>query len=478
MKIAAAYVRVSTDDQLEYSPDSQLQAIRDYAKSHDLILAEEYIFREEDGRSGRQAEKRPEFMRMISTAKQQPPPFEVILCWKYSRFARNQEESIVYKSMLKKDGIEVLSISEPLIDGPFGSLIERIIEWMDEYYSIRLSGEVKRGMTEKVSRGEPVTIPPLGYLMENKQLVPDPEMAPVISMLFDEFAAGTPMLQLARRLNEMGIRTRRGNKIENRTINYILQNPIYIGKIRWTPTGRASNNRYRDAQDTVIVNGNHQPIVTIEQWEKAQAKIADNKQKFARYQRNTVSKVMLRGLVRCSNCGSTLVFLPPSSMQCHLYSKGVCTVSHCISVTRLESAVLQGLEHDALDMGGNLKIEYRTQPAPVATVTIKAQIKKEQNKLQRCKEAYQGGVDTLAEYRSNKEAILSTIADLEKQLNTAPTAIPAPDPQALRDKIIAAIPVLKDPSVTPTAKNDLLRCFISKIIYTKSGEEIEIYYYM
>lgn len=478
MKIAAAYVRVSTDDQLEYSPDSQLQAIRDYAKSHDLILAEEYIFREEDGRSGRQAEKRPEFMRMISTAKQQPPPFEVILCWKYSRFARNQEESIVYKSMLKKDGIEVISISEPLIDGPFGSLIERIIEWMDEYYSIRLSGEVKRGMTEKVSRGEPVTIPPLGYLMENKQLVPDPEMAPVISMLFDEFAAGAPMLQLAKKLNEMGIRTRRGNKIENRTINYILQNPIYIGKIRWTPTGRASTNRYRDAQDTVIVNGNHQPIVTIEQWEKAQAKITENKLKFARYQRNTTSKVMLRGLVRCSNCGSTLVFLPPTSMQCHLYSKGVCTVSHCISVTKLESAVLQGLEHDALDMGGNLKIEYRTQPAPVATATIKAQIKKEQNKLQRCKEAYQDGVDTLAEYRNNKETILSTIADLEKQLNTAPAATPAPDPQALRDKIIAAIPTLKDPDVTPTVKNDLLRCFISKIVYTKSNEEIEMYYYM
>ena len=357
-------------------------------------------------------------------------------------------------------------------------MIERIIEWMDEYYSIRLSGEVKRGMTEKVSRGEPVTIPPLGYLMENKQLVPDPEMAPVISMLFDEFAAGAPMLQLAKKLNEMGIRTRRGNKIENRTVNYILQNPIYIGKIRWTPTGRASINRYRDAQDTVIVNGNHQPIVTIEQWEKAQAKIAENKQKFARYQRNTTSKVMLRGLVRCSSCGSTLVFLPPTSMQCHLYSKGVCTVSHCISVARLESAVLQGLEHDALDMGGNLKIEYRTQPAPVATATIKAQIKKEQNKLQRCKEAYQGGVDTLAEYRNNKETILSTIADLEKQLNTAPAATPAPDPQALRDKIIAAIPTLKDPDVTPTVKNDLLRCFISKIVYTKSNEEIEMYYYM
>ena len=139
---------------------------------------------------------------------------------------------------------------------------------------------------------------------------------------------------------------------------------------------------------------------------------------------------------------------------------------------------MQGLEHDALDMNGNLKIEYRTQSAPVATATIKAQIKKEQNKLQRCKEAYQSGVDTLAEYRSNKEAILSTIADLEKQLNTAPTVIPAPDPQALRDKIIAAIPTLKDPDVTPTVKNNLLRCFISKIVYTKSNEEIEMYYYM
>ena len=76
----------------------------------------------------------------------------MILVWKYSRFARNQEESIVYKSMLKKDHVEVISISEPLVDGPFGSLIERIIEWMDEYYSIRLSGEVLRGMKEKALR--------------------------------------------------------------------------------------------------------------------------------------------------------------------------------------------------------------------------------------------------------------------------------------------------------------------------------------
>lgn len=476
MKIAAAYVRVSTDDQLEYSPDSQLQAIRDYAKSHDLILAEEYIFREEDGRSGRQAEKRPEFMRMIATAKQQPPPFEVILCWKYSRFARNQEESIVYKSMLKKDGIEVLSISEPLIDGPFGSLIERIIEWMDEYYSIRLSGEVKRGMTEKVSRGEPVTIPPFGYLMEDKKLIPDPTTAPIVSMIFDEYVSGVPMLAMAKKLNEMGIRSRRGSKIEVRTISYILTNPVYIGKIRWTPTGRA--NRYYKTEDTLVVDGNHQPIITDEQWQKAQVKIAANKLKFPRYQRETTSKFMLRGLIRCSDCHAPLVYASNGRLQCSRYSKGLCTVSHSASVENLDKAVIQGLEFDALNIDGELKIEYRTQPAPVSAATIKAQIKKEQNKLERCKEAYQNGIDSLAEYRNNKESILSTIADLEKQLSATPAAMPTPDPQALRDKLLASIPILKDPNASPTVKNDLLRCFVSKIFYTKSAEEIEIYYYM
>ena len=100
---------------------------------------------------------------MISIAKSPEHPIDAIVVWKFSRFARNQEESIVYKSMLKKDGIEVLSVSEPLVEGPFGSLIERIIEWMDEYYSIRLSGEVTRGMTEKALRGGYQARPPLGY---------------------------------------------------------------------------------------------------------------------------------------------------------------------------------------------------------------------------------------------------------------------------------------------------------------------------
>lgn len=147
LRNGALYIRVSTADQTELSPDAQQRLLLDYAKKNGIIISKDFIF--EESVSGRHADKRPKFQEMIGIAKQESHPIDVILVWKYSRFARNQEESIVYKSLLKKSNVDVISISEPLIDGPFGTLIERIIEWMDEYYSIRLSGEVIRGMKEK-----------------------------------------------------------------------------------------------------------------------------------------------------------------------------------------------------------------------------------------------------------------------------------------------------------------------------------------
>lgn len=147
-KIAAAYIRVSTDDQVEFSPDAQLAEIRKYAASHGYALPQEFIFVDE-GISGKHTQKRPEFNRMIGTAKTKPRPFDAILLWKFSRFARNREDSIVYKSMLRRElGIDVISISEPLADDKMSIIMEAMIEAMDEYYSLNLAEEVKRGMTE------------------------------------------------------------------------------------------------------------------------------------------------------------------------------------------------------------------------------------------------------------------------------------------------------------------------------------------
>ena len=102
LEIGAAYIRVSTDDQTELSPDAQLRVILDEAKKDGFVIPPEYIFEEKKGISGRKADNRPEFQKMIAIAKSQSPaPFKRLYLWKFSRFARNQEESTFYKGILR-----------------------------------------------------------------------------------------------------------------------------------------------------------------------------------------------------------------------------------------------------------------------------------------------------------------------------------------------------------------------------------------
>ena len=83
-------------------------------------------------------------------AKSTPKPFDVILVHKFDRFARNREDSVVYKSLLRSElGIQVLSITENIGDDKMSVIIESMLEAMAEYYSLNLSDEVKKGMSEK-----------------------------------------------------------------------------------------------------------------------------------------------------------------------------------------------------------------------------------------------------------------------------------------------------------------------------------------
>jgi DNA invertase Pin-like site-specific DNA recombinase len=84
--------------------------------------------------------------------------------WKYSRFARSRQDSIVFKTMLRKNEVQVISISEPFEDTPTGRLLEAMIESLDEFYSANLGEEVTRGMRESASRGFFVArFAPYGY---------------------------------------------------------------------------------------------------------------------------------------------------------------------------------------------------------------------------------------------------------------------------------------------------------------------------
>ena len=156
----ACYIRVSTDNQTEFSPDGQIEGIRKYAENNNILLDNDYIFIDE-GISGRKADKRPAFQQMIKVAKSKPKKFDVILVHKFDRFARSREDSVVYKSLLKKEcNIKVISITESIEDDKFSVILEAMLEAMAEYYSLNLSDEVKKGMTEKATRGQYQAAPP------------------------------------------------------------------------------------------------------------------------------------------------------------------------------------------------------------------------------------------------------------------------------------------------------------------------------
>lgn len=478
LEIAAAYVRVSTDDQMEYSPDSQIEIIRAYAKQHGLILPEDFIFREEEGISGRKAERRPEFQRMIATAKQKPRPFTRVIVWKFSRFARNQEESIVYKSLLKKEcGIEVVSVSEPIMEGPFGSLIERIIEWMDEYYSIRLSGEVKRGMTEKVKRGEPVSTPAFGYDIKDKQYIINPETAPLVRMIYQDFIAGMPYQAIARKLNGMGIRTKRGNLWENRTVEYILRNPVYIGKIRWNPQGKTRRN-YADP-NIKIVEGTHEHLIDQEIWEQAQARVAEIKAMYGAYSRPAAGvKNMLQGLVKCSTCGLTLSTTGNNGMQCIGYVHGKCNVSHFINTEKLTALVLSVMDAD-LD-SGEIKLIKKETASPLGrgeADILEKQLIREKQKLVRIREAYEAGVDTLAEYKENKFKIMERIANLESRRQEPEAEETKESVQRYCAEQRGKLAKLQSPEISAAEKNTILRSFVDHIVFDRAAQQVEILYY-
>ena len=147
---AALYARVSSDRQdVDLSVAAQLRALNDYAKKNNYTIARQFV---DEAESGRIAD-RPQFRKMIEEGSQPNAPFQVILVWKFSRFTRKREHAVAFKSMLRRKGIRVVSITEQADDTPTGRLLEAIIESVDEFYSENLGQEVTRGMREAASRG-------------------------------------------------------------------------------------------------------------------------------------------------------------------------------------------------------------------------------------------------------------------------------------------------------------------------------------
>ena len=483
-KIGAAYIRVSDERQDEYSPDSQLKKIRENAAKDGYMIPDEYVFYD-DGISGKSTRKRDDFNRMIAIAKEKDHPFDRIYVWKFSRFARNQEQSIVYKNMLQKIDVSVKSVSESIPEGPFGTLIERIIEWMDEFYLINLGGEVSRGMEEKISRGEPAVPAPFGYLNGHNTYLPNEESgeAAIVREIFQRYADGEMQREIAVSLGQRGVRTRRGNMPESRWIEYILWNPAYIGKIRWTTDGSkvVSKRDYRN-ENIQISDGNWQPLISMELWDKVQDRLEKQRILYSKHaKRQQPVNYMLKGLVRCSACGGALSISSVISsknktrtLQCCSYSRGSCHTSHSITLTKIESAFIQGLKQAVKDKQFTIApTTKKKQDTP--SVDYDKLIAFEERRLARAKEAYLAEIDTIEQYGINKKEITERIDDLKKKRDT--DTVKDFDLDAFSNKVLEIVKFIERDDVTVEAKNVALHTIIEKIVFEKAKGNLALYFH-
>ncbi len=301
---AALYARVSSDRQdVDLSVAAQLRALRDFAERNGYRVVREYI---DEAESGRVAD-RPQFRKMLNEASETESPFQEILVWKFSRFTRKREHAVAFKSMLRRRGVRVTSITEHADDTPTGKLMEAIIESVDEFYSENLAQEVRRGMRESAQRGFYLSsVAPFGYRKvyvpdggkQRPRLELDPPKDALARRIFEMALRGQSILEIVKTLNKEGIPTATGKRWLKTTVHNMLSNEVYMGTLVW-------GLKATDGSEPVRVENAVPAIVSGEEFEQVRAML-EARAPAKTNPRRAASPYLLSGLVACALCEKKL----------------------------------------------------------------------------------------------------------------------------------------------------------------------------
>ncbi|MDR2515635.1 MAG: recombinase family protein [Christensenellaceae bacterium] len=282
---AVIYARYSSHGQTEQSIEGQLRDCYALAERDGYQIVGEYIDRALTGRY----DGRPDFQRMIADAAKKQ--FQIVIVWKFDRFARNRFDSATYKARLKKYGVKVISVTEPITDSPEGIILEGLLESMAEYYSANLSKHVKRGQRESIIKGTYLgAIPPMGFKVVDKKLVADERTAPTIRFVFEQYAAGVPKKKIIDELNAKGIRSYFGKPLSFSSFQDALRNEKYIG--RYIFNGQE-------------VAGGCEALIDEETFRRVQARLDAVRRAPAASKAREI--YFLQGKAYCGMCGARLV---------------------------------------------------------------------------------------------------------------------------------------------------------------------------
>lgn len=231
MKTCVIYARYSSNNQTEQSIEGQIRVCREYAQRNNLAVAGTYIDRATTGTN----DNREQFQKMLKDSDKKA--WDYVLCYKLDRFSRNKYEMAIHRKHLKDNGVKILSAMENIPETPEGVLLESLLEGMNQYYSEELSQKTKRGLRETrikgnymggpINYGYKVVHETTGEQTAAKVAVNEAE-APILLHIFEAYAAGNRIPDIARELDDKGI-TNRGNPFTVNSIYFMLQQEKYTG---------------------------------------------------------------------------------------------------------------------------------------------------------------------------------------------------------------------------------------------------------
>lgn len=467
---AVIYARYSSTGQTEQSIEGQLRDCYKLAEELGYKVVKEYIDRALTGKN----DNRPNFRKMINESAF--GSFDVVITWKMDRFARNRTDSALYKKILKDNDVKVVYAAENIPEGNEGVILESVLEGLAEYYSLDLAQKTTRGKKESVRKGKHVGGKVLyGYkITTEKYYEIDERFAPIIRKIFNDYVSGVRAVDIAKNLNEAGIKTKVGDNWDRSKVGQLLRNKKYAGIYE----------NYGVQSDEPIP-----PIIDLETFEAAQDLLAKNKKLGGR--NKSKHKYRLSGKVKCGQCGSAMcgnyagLSRTNKEVRCYYTCNGKKEKRGCrapaVHRDKIEKLVIENtmniiLQDDFIEKIAEQIIELNSVDDEVSNLiaAYEAELADIKSKIDNLMIAIEEGVaskrmtDRIKELETREE-------QLEEQLIFEKAIIK--QSSLTKEQIVYWLSMFKDGDVnSPEFIEKLIKLFINKVVVNLNTIEIHYNY--
>jgi site-specific DNA recombinase len=329
-KITALYIRVSTDEQAKegYSVETQISRLKSYGEFNNWDNMQVFV---DEGYSAKDM-NRPDMQRLINLIKQ--GKVARVATTAIDRLSRSLLDWLLFISLCDDNNTAYICTAFNFDSStPIGRMILQVLASFAEFERAMISERVKSVMNEKV-RKEGIFLGrlPFGYDSgPGRQITINPEEAKWFMVMVDMFIEGRGLRAIAKYLNERGIKTRFGEDWSATSIKRTLTNPIYLGSLIW---------------DSVNIEHNHDPIISLDKWNQVQARIQHMPRGGA-----SQLKYKLSGLLFCGHCGRAMTVGGRPGQKAYVcgnyHEKGTCK-RNGIRVKAVEEIVYNEIK-DSLD---------------------------------------------------------------------------------------------------------------------------------